>query len=222
MKKTLCIVGLSIFATATVFAAPFLKSQPAQTTVKGEYVEARTASVFAGACHYNGELMTTGRDAVMAWSFTGGSFNGVDLAGVRVMAAVSCVDSLQYPEAARKSELTIDSRATDAQATAVKALLESKVGAQLGEVVAIHRAPVSFQHGSDGYTVAADKLGSMRVQYMTDNACCTSPSLVWYFPLTPLENRKVGFTESASYNGAITEPWQRFGENGAFYGTFTF
>ena len=40
----------------------------ASSTIVGDYVEARTASVFAGACHYNGELVTTGRDAIMAWN----------------------------------------------------------------------------------------------------------------------------------------------------------
>ena len=32
----------------------------------GTYVEARTASVFAGACHYNSELVTAGREALLA------------------------------------------------------------------------------------------------------------------------------------------------------------
>ena len=40
--------------------------------VKGDYVEVRTASVFAGPCHYHGELVTTGRDAIMAWNVTSG------------------------------------------------------------------------------------------------------------------------------------------------------
>ena len=38
----------------------------------GDYVEARTASVFCGACHFNGEYMSTGNDAVAAWHFTSG------------------------------------------------------------------------------------------------------------------------------------------------------
>ena len=46
--------------------APFLtslcaSSLPAsEVAPSGAYAEARTASVFAGACHYNGELMSDG------------------------------------------------------------------------------------------------------------------------------------------------------------------
>src|SRR5215210_2467387 len=77
-------------------------------SLKGDYVEARTASVFAGACHYNGELTTTGRDALMAWRVEEGSWNGVDLAGVRAMAVVSADANLSEARAARRSELIIE------------------------------------------------------------------------------------------------------------------
>ena len=46
-------------------------------SVTGEYVEARTAEVFAGGCIMNGEAVTTGREALLAWKVTRGSFNGV-------------------------------------------------------------------------------------------------------------------------------------------------
>src|ERR671939_229786 len=60
-------------------------SHAGSTSVAGDYVEVRTASVFAGACHYNGEVVTTGRDAVMAWQFKRGQWQGTDLAGVRAL-----------------------------------------------------------------------------------------------------------------------------------------
>src|SRR4030095_16172932 len=83
--------------------------------LSGDYVEARTASVFAGACHYNGELTTTGRDALMAWSVASGSWNGINLAGVRALAVVSADVNLYDTNAPRRSELTVDSSATEAQ-----------------------------------------------------------------------------------------------------------
>src|SRR3954463_15754370 len=88
-------------------------------SITGEYVEARTASVFAGACHYNGELTTTGRDAVMAWRVTSGEWNGVDLAGVRFVAVVSADDNLSNGSVARRSEIVINDGATHIQAAAV-------------------------------------------------------------------------------------------------------
>src|SRR5689334_23300137 len=129
--------NLFVAALALIVCGGARVSTPASSKVVGDYVEARTASVFAGACHYNGELVTTGRDAVMAWNFTSGTFNGVDLAGAKAMAAVSSDANLSQ-DAARKVELVIDSRLSEPQAAAVEALLRDKL-ASLGKVVAVRR-----------------------------------------------------------------------------------
>src|SRR2546421_10197561 len=92
--------------------------------IRGDYVEVRTASVFAGACHYNGELTTTGRDALMAWHVTSGEWNGVDLGGGRFVAVVSADDNLSDASAARRSEIVINDDATHTQAAAVLYLLK--------------------------------------------------------------------------------------------------
>src|SRR2546422_7221168 len=96
-----------------------LTSQAESTTVKGDYVEVRTASVFAGACHYNGEVTTTGRDAIMAWNVTSGKWQGVDLTGVRAMAIVSADVNLSEINGARQSEIVIDRSASRSQALAI-------------------------------------------------------------------------------------------------------
>src|ERR1700722_1556209 len=63
--------NMNIAALALVAGLLHGATSPSLSTpIKGDYVEARTASVFAGACHYNGEVMITGRDAVMAWNVT--------------------------------------------------------------------------------------------------------------------------------------------------------
>jgi hypothetical protein len=195
---------------------------PADTKITGDYVEARTASVFAGPCHYNGELVTTGKDAVMAWSFADGSYHGTSLAGVRVMAAVTSDANLGDDHAARRSELLVDPAATDAQVAAVRALLADKCGDELGQIAKVSRGSISFAHNSEGYIVEAAGFGSMLVQPMPDDSCCVQTNLVWYTPLAPLDHRKVGFTETASYAGSIADRWERHGENSAFYGAFTF
>ena len=197
-------------------------SAPKSTKITGDYVEARTASVFAGACHYNGELVTTGRDAIAAWSFTGGSYNGTDLSGVRAMAAVSSEQSLGL-EGTRKAELIVDTHATDAQANAARDLIQSKCGDRIGKIVSLRRAPVTFTHTTKDFAVKADGIAELTVQPMPNNECCAQPNLVWYAPLSPIEGRKVGYTLTASYTaGTIGDRWQREGENSAFYGTFAF
>jgi hypothetical protein len=201
--------SLVLLCGATAFAA-----------VKGDYVEVRTASVFAGACHYNGELVTTGRDAILAWNVTAGEFNGVNLAGVKAVAVVSSEANLIDDTAARKSEIVIDG--TDAQVTAMTAMMKSQSAATLGTIVSTKRGPITFKHDKDGYAVDAAGFASAKVSAMPDGACCKQPNDVWYEPLTKLEARKVGYTAAASYaGGKVGTKWDRANENSAFYGSFT-
>ena len=193
----------------------------ALAAVKGDYVEVRTASVFAGACHYNGELVASGRDAILAWNVTDGAFDGISLAGVRAVAVVSCEANLIERSAARTSEVMIDVSATDAQASAWIAMMKQQDGAALGTIVSVKRGNVTFKHDATGYTVSATGFASAKVQAMPDGECCKQPNLVWYEPLTKLSDRKVGYTATAHYaGGKVGQQWQRAGENSAFYGSF--
>ncbi len=226
--KVLPIVALTACvattAAATTLSSRFFKSAASAATSKiaGDYVEARTASVMAGACHYNGEFVTTGNDAIMAWSFSSGSYDGADLTGLRAVAEVTSASNLGDDSSAHKSELTVDSSASERQVSALRDLLQTKCGTQLGPIVAVHRAPITFVHNDDGYLVNAAGFAAMSVQSLPDDSCCKQPNLVWYSPLSPVVHRKVGFTETASYKGTIAEPWQRAEENSAFYGAIDF
>src|SRR5690242_19783704 len=112
MRRTLLVASvLAVAGCALVFS-----SRAESISLRGDYVEVRTASVFAGACHYNGEVVTTGRDALMAWNVTSGKWQGVDLTGVRALAIVSADVNLGEANAPRQSEIIIDSSATRTQA----------------------------------------------------------------------------------------------------------
>jgi hypothetical protein len=215
---TLVLGLLSVFSGAIG-----LRSHAEMLTIRGDYVEVRTASVFAGACHYNGEVTTTGHDALMAWKVTSGQWRGVDLTGVRAVAIVSADANLSDNNAARRSEIIIGQEATDSQTTAMLEALKRKYASAFGKIISVRRDPLSFEHEGRAYAVNADNLASITVEAMPNDLCCKMPNLVWYLPLVPLENRKVGYTKRAFYAGAaVSEPWQRSGENSAFYGTFSF
>ena len=219
--RSLLPVFLLAFVASAPVPAPRDVPKP-DTAVTGDYVEARTASVFAGACHYNGELVTEGRDAILAWNISRGSWKGVDLSGVRAIAALTSEQNLGDPHASRKCELVVDISATNAQAAAVADWLRSFDSAQLGQIVSTHRSTISFRHDDGLYTINADGYAAMTVQPMPNNECCTQPQLVWYNPLMPLEHRKVGYTQTASYSaGTVGDPWDRADENSAFYGSFS-
>lgn len=214
--------GLFIFAAMLVAVSALVFSSRAESvSLRGEYVEVRTASVFAGACHYNGEVVTTGRDALMAWNVTSGKWQGVDLAGVRALAIVSADANLSDANAARQSEIIIDSSASRTQALAMTNALKEKYNASLGKIVEVRTAPIAFERNGRTYAVVTNE-AAINVEGMPNDLCCKMPNLVWYAPLVGLENRKVGYTSKALYSGKVVgEPWSRSGENSAFYGTFS-
>jgi hypothetical protein len=218
-QMVLPLMLLDLLGGATPQPSAVVVQSPSK--VVGDYVEARTASVFAGACHYNGELVTTGRDAVMAWKIASGSWRGTDLTGVTAMAAVSCDDNLKNDAAARQSEIVVNASATPAQTGAFADFLAKKCGQQLGKITSIRHGIVWFDHTGSTYTVNSEGFAEMKVQSMPNDECCKQPSLVWYSPLMPLVHRKVGYTLDSGYDaGNVGDPWQRSEENTAFYGAF--
>ena len=110
--------------------------------------------------------VTTGRDAMMAWNVTSGKWQGVDLTGVRVMAIVSSDANLSEDNAARQSEIIVDSSASRAQALAMLNALKEKYAASLGNVVEVRSAPIKFERSGRTYAVVtneAAKIGRAHV-----------------------------------------------------------
>jgi len=185
--------------------------------IQGRYVEARTASVMAGACHYNGEVVTRGRDAVMAFRIDAGRGGDVDLTGVTAVAVVTSSDNLANG-AERRTVLVIDSAATEAQAAAAADRLRTRYAAAFGSSVDVRRAPVSFVEKDGALEVEAQGYAKLSVKALPDRACCKMPDLVWYEPLVPVADRQVGYTVRAEAKAFL--PWMDAGENTAFHGKF--
>jgi hypothetical protein len=218
MRKVL----FALFAMLAVVSSLVFTSQAENVAVRGDYVEVRTASVFAGACHFNGEVTTAGREAMMAWNFTSGKWQDIDLSGVRLMAIVSSDSNLSETNTSRQSEIIVDSGVTRAKALAALNALKEKYPSALGNIVKLRFAPINFVHSGKTYEVTSDG-ATINVEAMPNDLCCKMPNLVWYTPLVGLENRKVGYTTKALYNGnGVGEPWSRSDENSAFYGSFAF
>ena len=216
MRKVL----FTLMAVIVAVSAFVFSSRAENVSMRGDYVEVRTASVFAGACHFNGEVTTAGREAMMAWNVTSGKWQGVDLTGVKAMAIVSSDSNLSDKDAARQSEIVIDSPSRQ-QSLAMLNAIKEKYAASLGNIVKVRNATISFVREGKTYAVAADD-ATINVEAMPNDLCCKMPNLVWYTPMVGLENRKVGYTTNANYTGnTVSEQWSRSGENSAFYGSFS-
>lgn len=192
------------------------------SALTGDYVEARTASVFAGACHYSGEYVSDGREAVLAWRFKTGDWHGVSLTGLSAVAVVRADRNLAEPTARRATMLYVDTRATPAQQKALAEALNTRYAASLGTVTPAGTAAITFRHLANGYRISAPQVAALSVDALPNRDCCKQPNLVWYAPLAPVTNRRVGYTQTASCTARTGgDAWTRGGENSAFYGTFT-
>jgi hypothetical protein len=114
--------------------------------IRGDYIEARTADVYTGPCFSNAEVFIVGNHAVMAWKVTEGSFQGVDLAGLSVAAAVrgTTTFSEDKPELAT-AVLIVDEKADSRQREALVALARSLGGDRLKKVVAVKAARIGMK-----------------------------------------------------------------------------
>src|SRR6266704_1211050 len=123
-----------ILSTSLCFAAGI----PAQRTVIGDYIEARTADVFTGPCFANSEGGLVGELAVFGWKVDKGSWQGVSLDGLSVVGAVKASATLgdvyhtSYPV---KSVLIIDDKATPEQRLALRSFAKKMGGDLLQDIV---------------------------------------------------------------------------------------
>jgi len=215
----------------------FLATRPAAASpaapVRGRSIEARTASVFAGACHYGAEATTSGREALIVWRFASGSHQGVDLGGVEVAAALAGEGNLAGEETARLSILYFSDRASPAQRRAAGDLLRTHLGAVLGGVQSERVLPLRAELDGERYEVVAGGAASspasesalfeIRGRLLPDRACCQMPYQVWYRPFADLESPVVGCNATFRYaDPALGRVFERHDENTAFVGDFAF
>lgn len=182
----------------------------------GVYVEARTASVYAGACHFGGEYTTQGRSAVMGWSFETGA-----LAGLDVVVAVAADRNLAEPDAVRRSVVHVDAAVPEARRAQALAWLRSEHAGLLGTLEAVVATPVTVERDGDAFRLRAGPGIELSGAALPERECCRMAYNVWYEPLVPVTGRLVGNTRVfRAQLPAFGRSWSRPGENSAFFGRF--
>ena len=181
------------------------------------WVEARTASLLAGACHYGAEATTSGREALIAWHVESGVHAGVDLSGVDLAAVIAAEKNLADPRAARASVLYVSDRASAEQRVAAEALARRDLADVLGRVVEVAVVPLSVAFEGERYRVDGGALFGLEGALLADRACCKMPAALWYRPLAPMAKPIVGSNEVFRYADArLGRAWERHDENAAF------
>ena len=194
--------------------------------VRGEYVEARTAEVFTGGCIMGSEAETVGRQAVLAWKVTRGSFNGVSLDGLSVVAAVAGDKNLGLQEiggakANVRSALFVDERANPAQQMALVAMANELSNGIVGTIVRVQPSPIQFADREKGIHVAAPQVALDVSKEMSHDPTCGA--MQWFHPLSSLEHATIGVADQHEFSGAgLGTKWSDPNKRSAFFGTFAY
>ena len=219
MKRAVVVAALVGLAASPLMAG-------GKGTVSGIYVEARTAEVFTGGCIMNSEAETMGKEAVLAWKVDRGSFNGVTLDGLSVVAALSGDRNLGMTEMGGSkptvtSAVYVDQRANPAQRIALVAMANELSNGLVGTIVEVAAAPIQFaDHGSE-IAVTAGQASLEVNKHLTHDPTCGAQ--LWFHPLASVDNATVGVADTHAFTGAaLGTKWSDPNKRSAFFGTFSY
>ena len=220
MKQALIAAAILGVASATMLA-------DSNGTISGDYVEARTAEVFAGGCIMNSEAETMGRQAVMAWRVDRGSYQGVSLDGLAVMAAVNGDRNLGMREMGGEAPhtvqaaLVVDVRATNAQRTALVAMARELSKGVIKDVVSVTPAPITYWDDKDRIAIAAPEVQLTVNKVLKHDPSCGA--MQWFRPLTTIQQGSLGMTEAHAFSGStLGTKWSDPNKRSAFFARFTY
>jgi hypothetical protein len=198
-------------------------------SVSGNYMEARTADVFTGPCFANGETEINGKEAVLGWKINNGSWQGVNIAGLGVVAVVRSQHTLgnvHVPSNPAIAALIVDSRANAAQRDALVSFVKAQGGDLVKNVVKVQYAPIELTveggnlHGGAA-RLTAGSLAEIRTRAMNEADHTCGNEDIFYPPLAKLEHVMPAYSLENSYQGAgLGETWSSRLRRSSFIGTF--
>ncbi len=213
-----------VFSLLGVAVSPLIAGGKGSLT--GEYVEARTAEVFTGGCIMNSEAETMGKQAVLAWKVDRGTFNGIQLDGLSIVAAIAGDRNLGMQEMGGekptvRSAMYVDARANAAQQLALVAMANELSKGIVGTIVQVTPSPISFaDHGSE-IQVSAGQVTLDVNKHLTHEPTCGA--MQWFHPLAQVDDASMGVADQHSFLGAaLGTKWSDPNKRSAFFGTFTY
>jgi len=196
--------------------------------IAGEYLETRSADVYTGACFANGEAGLVGDQAILAWHVRSGSWQGVGLDGLSVVAAVKAQATLgdpglnPYPA---KAVLIVDQHATPAQRQALASFAAHMGGELLAHVDRVVSAPIDLevlpQAGHGRALLRAGSFATVETRGIGEKDHLCGNEKTYYPPLTRLVHAMPAVALTDEYSGpGLGVSWTLRGKRSAFVGSF--
>ena len=212
-----------------IVISAFVSGMPSAAEIRGNYVEARNAEVYASHCFANSEMGIRGDLAVMAWQVEQGSLDGVSLNGLTVVAVVRAASTLgdpfsdPYPV---KSVLIFDERADHAQRAALATMAKNNARGLLNNVVHTEDLEVHFNfHGSiheRRVTVTAGDMVRVETRPIRESDSLCHLDDLYYAPLAVLDHAMPAFTLQNSFGGeGLGVHFSAPRRSSAYLGTFS-
>ena len=229
MRRVHWIVIFSLmFASVLVFAQPPLASSANTPQISGQYLETRSADVYVGQCFANGEMNTSGQEAIVSWHITDGQWEGVSLSGLSIVGAIKAQATLGDPYGKpypAKSVLIVDKQATAEQRQALINFAQEMGGELLRHVVRVIDAPIDMevaegQHSTRARLQAGDVVTvETRAIGEKDHLCGNENT--FYQPLTQTTHAMAAVAMTDQYRGNdLNVTWTLHDKRSAFVGTF--
>lgn len=221
--------AFSLTLMAGLLASSTLAAGPTDPGVAGDYVEVRTAQVFAGGCIMGSEGEAAGREAILAWRVSRGAVNGVALDGLSIVAAAAADNNLGThdlggaPATILRSIVLVDARANAAQRDALVAMARTLAPAIVRSVAETRAVPIAFDRTGDNITVRAGEASIDVVTNVPHSPNCGA--LKWFEPLARTADAEIGVTRLQEWTGTALGPsWKQVSDDkrSSFVGTFSY
>lgn len=218
---------LSLFCASAALAVAAVASA---NDLKGDYLETRTCDVYTGPCFANGQVGLTGKDAIMAWSIDRGTYEGVPLAGLKVVVVTTASDTLGFGGTLIfnaqqiRSVIIVDESATPRQHDAL-VQFATQYASHCGEVVKVVSAPIemSADHFDSVGKLRAGTYAEIATRKLGTGDCVCSNEKAFYPPLCDVRNATPAFTVQGRYSGpALGTHWSNTNTRSAFLASFSY
>jgi len=220
MRKNIACYALLVSVVTSVAGA---------NEITGHYLESRTCQVYTGPCFANGETGLAGKNALMAWSIVSGAYQGVDLAGLKVVMALDTMDTLGFlgidGAGEIKSIVYVDEKATDDQHAALLKFVRKHTGRAGRSVVRVTKAPIEMSVNEDRLDARLDVGKAVKVvarKARPDDCICSNES-AYYPPLAKVSFFAPGVTTVNEFKGrGLGSRWSTPGARSAYMAIFNY
>ncbi len=154
LSHLLSLIAFCVLAQSTLISSA---SEP----IIGHYLESKSTRIWLGPTHKNGILQKTGPHnhrgdfVILGWSVEKGEWEGQNLKGLKVAAAIRVDGSLEFLNKSKlKSVLFIDKKANEKQSRALISLAHNLGKKYIHNVIDVRRTNIQFERRSLQETLA--------------------------------------------------------------------